>query len=103
MESLLWHVRSQFPDQGSNPHPLPCKGDSYPLDTREDPVPKIVILGTRGHTSPSWLRLLGMNLGDTGGQMIKQRNLSEMGENEATTPREAPTGRRRSLVLLGWL
>ena len=103
MGSLVWHVRSQFPDQEANPHPLPCNGDSYPLDTREDPVPKIVRLGTRGHTSPSWLRLLGMNLGDTGGQVIKQRNLSAMGENEATIPCEAPTGKRRSLALLGWL
>ena len=27
-----WHVRSQFPTQGSNPHPLHCKVNSKPLD-----------------------------------------------------------------------
>ena len=30
-----------------------------------------------------------MTLGDTGDQVIKQRNLSAVGENEATIPREA--------------
>ena len=28
----LWHVRSCFPYQGSNPHPLHWKADSLPLD-----------------------------------------------------------------------
>ena len=31
------HVGSQFPDQGSNPHPLHCKADSLPLDHQGSP------------------------------------------------------------------
>ena len=34
-------------------------------------VPKIFKLRTRGHTSPSWLRLLDVNLDDIGDQVIK--------------------------------
>ena len=30
--AALWHVGSSFLDQGVNPHPLPQKGDSEPLD-----------------------------------------------------------------------
>ena len=33
----LWHVGSQFPDQGSNPHPLHWKADSLPLDHQGSP------------------------------------------------------------------
>ena len=32
------HVRSQFPDQGSNPRPLHCKADSLPLDHQGSPL-----------------------------------------------------------------
>ena len=37
--AVAQHVGSQFPDQGSNPHPLHWKADSYPLAHQSSPSP----------------------------------------------------------------
>ena len=39
----LWHVGSQFPNQGSNPCPLHWKVDSLPLDHQRSPLTMVLI------------------------------------------------------------
>ena len=40
----LWHVGSQFPDQGLNLCPQCCKADSYPLDHQGRPPNSVLLI-----------------------------------------------------------